>query len=46
MSGLPESGRRADIGRLSKSAIPVIAAVRLTGFMERDLRAPAGLSRP
>src|SRR5215468_7944992 len=34
MSGLPESGRRADIGRLSKSAIPVIAAIRGTGFME------------
>jgi hypothetical protein len=26
MSGLPESSRRADIGRLSESAIPVIAA--------------------
>src|SRR5262245_38143003 len=25
MSGLPESGRRADIGRLSEKAIPVIA---------------------
>jgi hypothetical protein len=28
------SGRRADISRLSESAIPVIAAIRKTGFME------------
>jgi hypothetical protein len=34
MSGSAESGRRADIGRLSKSAIPVIAAIRGTEFIE------------
>jgi hypothetical protein len=36
MSGLPESGLRADIGRLSERAIPAIAAIRL---MVRFLRA-------
>jgi hypothetical protein len=35
MSGLPESGRAADIHRLSlKSRLPVIAAIRLTAVME------------
>jgi hypothetical protein len=36
MSGLPESGRLADIGKLSRLfPISVIAAIRGTGFMER-----------
>src|SRR5262245_61829323 len=34
MSGLPKSGRRADLGRLSESAICVMAAVRLTDVTE------------
>jgi len=37
MSGLAKSGRRADIGRLSKHAIPVIAAIRIAW---RRLHAP------
>jgi hypothetical protein len=41
MSGLPESSRRADIGRLSKSAIPVIAAIRLTEYWIGLLRQSA-----
>jgi hypothetical protein len=31
-AGLPESSRRADIGRLSERAIPVIAAIRGAGI--------------
>src|SRR5262245_50172752 len=44
MSGLPGSSRRAEIGRLSERAIPVIAVIRVTAFMEcRLLRASASL---
>jgi hypothetical protein len=44
MSGLLEHSRPPDIGRLSERAIPVIAAIRGTGFMEcrrRSLRLDA-----
>src|SRR5262245_48192647 len=34
MSGLPESGRRVDIGRLFESAISVMGAIRLTDITE------------
>src|SRR5262245_32431083 len=38
MSGLPGSSRRAEIGRLSERAIPVIAVIRGTGVTEYSVR--------